>query len=339
MSNRESLLSLNDKITAAVTLLKAGKNVAFPTETVYGLGADITNVSAINQIFEIKGRPIDHPLIVHFAEVHLLDYWAIDIPDSAWLLAEHFWPGPLTLILPKSSHVPLNVTGGQNTVGLRIPDHPIALALLKALGENKALAAPSANRFGRISPTSANHVYEEFGSEVSMILDGGPCKVGLESTIISFYNSEAILLRPGGIPVELLEETLKQKIKLKENLNTSLRAPGGLSSHYAPVTALEVWPTEYIQQRAQQLNKNGLRTALIAWSGSDYFSQVTNENTHLFLMPADPIGYGHQLYATLRELDQDDFFCMLVEAPPTDPAWLAISDRLQRASYKTSIHL
>ncbi|WP_256212170.1 L-threonylcarbamoyladenylate synthase [Nitrosomonas communis] len=333
------MLSLNDKITAAVTLLKAGKNVAFPTETVYGLGADISNVSAINRIYEIKGRPLNHPLIVHFAEANLLEYWATEIPDSAWLLAEYFWPGPLTLILPRSSHVPLNVTGGQNTVGLRIPDHPIALALLRALGANKALAAPSANRFGRLSPTSANHVYEEFGNEVSMILDGGPCNVGLESTIISFYNSAAILLRPGGIPVESLEDILKQKIELKGNPNTTLRAPGGLSSHYAPVTALEVWPTESIPKRAQQLNKNGLRTALIAWSGSDHLSQVTNENTHLFLMPADPIGYGHQLYATLRQLDQEDFFCMLVEAPPLDPAWLAISDRLQRASYKTSIHL
>ncbi len=339
MNDWESLLSLNDKIAAAVTLLKAGKNIAFPTETVYGLGADITNVSAINRIYEIKGRPINHPLIVHFAEANLLEYWATDIPDSAWQLAEHFWPGPLTLILPRSSHVPLSVTGGQNTVGLRIPDHPIALALLRALGANKALAAPSANRFGRLSPTSANHVYEEFGNEVSMILDGGTCKVGLESTIISFYNSAAILLRPGGIPVESLEDVLKQKIVANGNQDTTLRAPGGLSSHYAPVTALEVWPTESIQQRAQQLNKNGLRIALIIWSGSDSLSQVTNKNIHLFLMPADPIEYGHQLYATLRQLDQEGFFCMLVEAPPGEPAWLAISDRLQRASYNTSIHL
>ncbi|MDV6345741.1 L-threonylcarbamoyladenylate synthase [Nitrosomonas sp. Is37] len=339
MNDREPLLALNDKIVAAVTLLKAGKNVAFPTETVYGLGADIANPSAINRVYEIKGRPINHPLIVHFAEMNQLEYWATDVPDSAWQLAEHFWPGPLTLILPRSSHVPLSVTGGQNTVGLRIPDHPIALALLRALGRDRALVAPSANRFGRLSPTSANHVYEEFGNKVSMVLDGGTCKVGLESTIISFYNSTAILLRPGGIPIASLEDVLKQKIVLKGNQDIALRTPGNLSSHYAPATPLEVWPTESIQQRAQQLNKNGLRIALIVWSDSDYLSQAANENIHLFLMPADPIEYGHQLYATLRQLDQKGFFRMLAEAPPLDSAWLAISDRLQRASYNTSTHL
>lgn len=338
MNDSKALLSLNEEIATAAALLKAGKNVAIPTETVYGLGADITNPSAINRVYEIKGRPINHPLIVHFAEMNQLEYWATDIPDSAWQLAEHFWPGPLTLVLPRSSHVPLSVTGGQNTVGLRIPDHPIALALLRALGADKALVAPSANRFGRLSPTSANHVFEEFGDEVSMVLDGGTCKVGLESTIISFYNSTAILLRPGGIPVESLEDVLKQKIILKRNQDIAVRTPGSLSSHYAPVTPLEVWPIESIQQRAQQLNKNGLRIALIVWSDFDYLSQATNENIHLFFMPANPIEYGHQLYATLRQLDQKGFFRLLVEAPPADQAWLAISDRLQRASFNTSIH-
>ncbi|MCO6429137.1 L-threonylcarbamoyladenylate synthase [Nitrosomonas communis] len=338
MNERIALHPLNDKIAAAVALLKAGKNVAFPTETVYGLGADITNPSAINRIYEIKRRPTNHPLIVHFAEMNQLEYWATDVPEPAKQLAEHFWPGPLTLILPRSPHVPLSVTGGQNTVGLRIPDHPIALALLKALGAGKALVAPSANRFGRLSPTSASHVHEEFGHEVSMILDGGPCKVGLESTIVGFYHSTAILLRPGGIPVTSLEEILKQKVIVQKAQNITLRAPGTLSSHYAPVTPLEVWPSESIQQRAQELSKKGLRIALVTWSTPDYFSQDSNENIHHFLMPADSIEYGHHLYATLRQLDQKGFSRLLAEAPPDDPAWLTISDRLQRASFSTAIH-
>jgi L-threonylcarbamoyladenylate synthase len=338
MNDRIGLHAPNDKITAAVALLKAGKNVAFPTETVYGLGADITNPAAINRVYEIKRRPINHPLIVHFAEMNRLDYWATDVPESARQLAEHFWPGPLTLILPRSSRVPLSVTGGQNTVGLRIPDHPIAFALLKALGPDKALAAPSANRFGRLSPTSAHHVHEELGQEVSMILDGGTCKVGLESTIISFYDSTVILLRPGGIPIASIEDILKQKIAFKKNQDITLRAPGTLTSHYAPVTPLEVWSTESIQQRAQELSKKGAWIALVVWSGFDHSSQASNENIHHFLMPADPIEYGQQLYATLRQLDQKGFSRLLAEAPPDDSAWLAISDRLQRASFTTSTH-
>lgn len=330
---------LNDKLAAAVALLEAGGNVAFPTETVYGLGADISYPSAINRIFEIKGRPANHPLIVHFAAIDRLHYWANEVPKSAWRLAEHFWPGPLTLILPRSSRVPLNVTGGQNTVGLRIPDHPVALALLNALGANKALAAPSANRFGRISPTSASHVYEEFGKEVSMILDGGTCKVGLESTIIGFGDSTPILVRPGGIPIASLEDVLKQKVVLSKNQSLALPAPGTLASHYAPTTSLEVWPTETIQQRAQELAQKGLQIALITWSGVGQLTDSSSiENIHYVIMPANPIEYGHRLYATLRELDQKGLFRLLAEAPPIDLAWLAISDRLQRASFTTSSH-
>lgn len=338
MNGRRNKPALSNNICEAAALLKAGKNVAFPTETVYGLGADITNPSAINRIYEIKGRPTNHPLIVHFAKISRLEYWATDVPESAWQLAEHFWPGPLTLILPKSVHVPLCVTGGQSTVGLRIPDHPMALALLKELGADRAVAAPSANRFGRISPTSAHHVYEEFGQEVSMILDGGACKVGLESTIVAFCGSTVILLRPGGVPVALLEDVIKQKIVLRRNQDETLRAPGTLASHYAPLTPLEIWPTDSIQQRAQEMSKKGSRIALIIWSATNHLSQALNENIYPFLMPADPIEYGHQLYATLRQLDQKGFFRLLAEAPPEDAAWLAISDRLLRASFTKSIH-
>ena len=170
----------------AARILCAGGTVAFPTETVYGLGADVTNLNAIQKIYKIKQRPIDHPLIVHISDISHLDYWAQAIPASAWKLAQQFWPGPLTLILRRSRHIADNVTGGQDTVGLRIPAHPVALTLLNELGPEKALAAPSANRFGRISPTTAAHVREELGCDVDMILEGGACEVGLESTIISF---------------------------------------------------------------------------------------------------------------------------------------------------------
>ena len=169
---------VHSQIAAAVALLKAGGTVAFPTETVYGLGADVYNSSAVQRIFEIKKRPENHPLIVHFADPSRLHHWAREMPEQARKLAEYFWPGPLTLILPRSRHVPKNVTGGQDTVGLRVPDHPVALALLNALGPEGALAAPSANRFGRVSPTTAAHVHDEFGNAVDMILDGGAVQGG-----------------------------------------------------------------------------------------------------------------------------------------------------------------
>lgn len=178
--------SLTEQIFKAATLLQAGKNIVFPTETVYGLGADITHSAAVNRIFQIKERPITHPLIVHFADLEQISYWAENIPSQAKKLMEYFWPGPLTIILPKSRHVPYYVTGGQDTVGLRIPDHPVAITLMKILGLQKAVVAPSANRFGRLSPTAATHISDEIRSNVDMILDGGSCKVGLESTIISF---------------------------------------------------------------------------------------------------------------------------------------------------------
>lgn len=335
MNKKTTMHLLEENIARAATLLESGKNVAFPTETVYGLGADITNASAISRIFEIKGRPTNHPLIVHFAEIDGLDYWANNVPESAWKLAAHFWPGPLTLILPKSSHVPLTVTGGQDTVGLRVPDHPIALALLKALGENKALAAPSANRFGRLSPTSAIHVQQELGDKISMILDGGICKIGLESTIISFRDSIPLLLRPGGIPITAIEEVLNQKIELNKNLKHSLATPGTHASHYAPNTRLEVWSTEFIHQRALELSAEGLQVALIIRADSDQLIHIQNDNIYHILMSANPIEYGQQLYATLRMLDEKNFSCLLAEAPPDDIKWLAIADRLQRASFKT----
>ena len=320
-------------IAAAATRLRAGEIVAFPTETVYGLGADISNPSAVRRIFEIKERPLNHPLIVHFADIALLPYWSQEIPDAAWKLAERFWPGPLTLILPRSRHVPRDVTGGQDLVGLRIPDHPVAIALLNELGSKKALAAPSANRFGRVSPTTAAHVREELGGAIDMILDGGPCKVGLESTIVGFSGDTATILRPGGISLVALEEVLHGEVVFPRVNNSTVRVSGSLSSHYAPLTPLEMWKTETLWRRVRELEVEGLRTVVLGWSE---MGAIISENGSAlyFSMPHEATGYGRELYATLRRFDQEKFDRILVEAPPDNPAWLAITDRLQRASYR-----
>jgi len=328
-------LELQKQIAAAVRQLQAGETVAFPTETVYGLGADISIPTAIRQIYEIKGRPTNHPLIVHFAHISQLQHWAKEIPKSAWKLATHFWPGPLTLILKRSQHVPQNVTGGQNTVGLRIPGHPIALALLNALGAETALAAPSANRFGRISPTTAAHVQDELGDRVHMVLDGGACQVGLESTIVSFDDEAAIVLRPGGISLSALETVLNDKITLSNDRKSTVRAPGSLASHYAPATPLEICPTQTLWQRTHELEAQNLSAAVITWSVS-ISVRISNKNIVQFSMPQEPTAYGNQLYATLRQFDQKGFDRLLIEAPPGNPAWLAITDRLQRASQTKS---
>jgi len=320
-------------IAAAAAKLQAGEIVAFPTETVYGLGADISNPSAVRRIFEIKERPLNHPLIVHFADISRLQYWSQEIPDAAWKLAERFWPGPLTLILPRSCHVPRDVTGGQDLVGLRMPDHPIAIALLNELGPEKALAAPSANRFGRVSPTTAAHVREELGGAIDMILDGGPCKVGLESTIVSFSGNTATILRPGGISLVELEEVLHGEVVLPRVNNSTVRVSGSLSSHYAPLTPLEMWKTETLWRRVRELEVEGLRTVVLGWSETGAIISE-NDSALYFSMPHEATGYGRELYATLRRFDQEKFDRILVEAPPDNPAWLAIADRLQRASYR-----
>lgn len=329
--------SLQRDIAAAVRQLQKGGTVVFPTETVYGLGADISIPSAVEQIFEIKGRPKNHPLIVHFGHASQLQYWAHEIPESAWKLAANFWPGPLTLILKRSKHVPPIVTGGQNTVGLRIPNHPVALALLHALGAKTALAAPSANRFGRISPTTAAHAKDELGQSVNLILDGGPCQVGLESTIVSFTNETATVLRPGGIPISALETVLNKKIPVVKSNQLTTPAPGTLASHYAPATPLELCPAQKIWHHAYHLSTLNLSVAVITWSVS-----TPNHNNHnnivQFSMPQEPTAYGNQLYATLRQFDQQGFDRLVIETPPDNPAWLTILDRLRRAS-QTKIQL
>lgn len=326
MGNREQHI----QIKAAARLLRAGGVVAFPTETVYGLGADAANPEAVRKIFEIKGRPADHPLIVHIASALFLDQWAQEIPEAARRLAERFWPGPLTLILPRSAHVPGVVTGGQDSVGLRVPDHPVALALLHALGPEHGLAAPSANRFGRISPTTAEHVRAELGGTLDMVLDGGPCRVGLESTIVSFVGGTPLLLRPGGISVAAIEAVLGERIETPGSAQTAIRVSGSLPSHYAPVTPLEVLSAASLKRRSRELVKREQRVAVLGLG----LASACQDSPHLlrFQMPAEAAAYAHRLYATLRRLDGARFNFILAEAPPVDVDWQAVNDRLRRAA-------
>ncbi len=318
-----------DDIPAAAAVLRAGGTVAFPTETVYGLGADASNPLAVRQIFEIKGRPADHPLIVHIADVSQLDVWAENIPDAAWHLAEQFWPGPLTLILPRRGNVLDEITGGQDTVGLRVPAHPVALALLRAFGGG--IAAPSANRFGRVSPTTAQHVRDELGSSVGLILDGGPCHVGVESTIVGLTTGKAVLLRPGGLSIVAIEHVLKQKILRTSPAARTERVSGMLDSHYATATPIEILPVGALWQRALQLAGRGLKiAALKRCHDSECFD---SSGITTFYMPGPAKEYAHAFYATLHRLDHGGFDRLLIEALPATDEWLAVNDRMQRAAH------
>jgi len=324
---------LQSQIEAAASLLQQGGVIALPTETVYGLAADASNHAALKRIFNIKGRPADHPLILHIADESQLVHWARAVPDTARRLAHRFWPGPLTLILQRSPQVSDIITGGQDTVGVRVPDHPLALAVLRAMGSGAALAAPSANRYGRISPTTAQHVRDELGDSVDMILDGGACKVGLESTIVSCIGDTVTVLRPGGIPLAAIEDVLQHKVEVIDSSSAKIRVSGSVLSHYAPVTPLELLPRESLWQRACELEQQGLRVATLEWSAPDTVHSA-HAGIQRTTMPANAAAYGQMLYATLRQLDHAHFDRLLAEATPHSTEWLAVADRLKRASHR-----
>jgi L-threonylcarbamoyladenylate synthase len=317
--------------TRAVELLCAGELVGLPTETVYGLGADAGNPAAVAKIFAAKGRPADHPLIVHLAGHDAVEQWAEQVPDVAWELMETFWPGPLTLILKKQAWVPDAVTGGQDTVGLRVPGHPVALELLRRFARAKpgpaGIAAPSANRFGRISPTTAAHVAEELGERVPLILDGGPCKVGIESTIVDCSRGEPVVLRPGHIaPVHL--EAVLGRCPVIETASGAPRVSGSLAAHYAPQTPMRLVASQRLLDFLNAQRHKGDRCGVIGHSQPPQAGMP-----HLWrMLPADPVGYAHDLYAALREMDQAGVSLIAVEALPEDPAWAAVADRLRRAA-------
>jgi len=318
-------------ILQAVDLLKAGALVAFPTETVYGLGADASNPDAVRLIFAAKGRPVNHPLIVHIASIASLDAWALSVPDTARQLAAHFWPGPLAIILKKRPEVPLEVTGGQDTVGLRMPDHPVALQLLQAFGGG--VAAPSANRFCRISPTLASHVQEELGDAVDMILDGGACQVGVESTIIDLSGDQPILLRPGYITREQIETVLQCQLIVAADAQqadvSEIRAPGMMAIHYAPMTPALLCSAANLSASVADLIKQGKKLGLLT-SQTDWVNN--SALTAVIVMPIEADAYAQNLYSSLRDLDRLNLDMILVEQPPQAEKWRAINDRLAKAT-------
>lgn len=306
--------SLSDTdLASAVAILRAGGVIGLPTETVYGLAADAGNADAVARIFALKGRPADHPLIVHVVGAEQLPRYARTVPDAARRLAEAFWPGPLTLILLRQPGVPDAVTGGQDTVGLRAPAHPLAQQLLHAFGGG--LAAPSANRFGRISATRAEHVRDEFGAQVPLVLDGGPCTVGIESSIIDLSAQPPRILRPGAISRAQIEAIIGP---VADGVDAdSPRTSGTLAAHYAPRTPLRLLP----------------RSAIHAADNMQVLALDTMPaGSHGIALPADPNAYAHGLYAALRRLDARGSALIVVEQTPDTPAWQAINDRLRRSA-------
>lgn len=318
-----------DDIASAVRYLLAGELVGLPTETVYGLAADARNPAAVQRIFTAKGRPADHPLIVHLAHPHGLRHWACQIPDITWKLTA-FWPGPLTLILKKQDWVPALVTGGQETVGLRIPSHPVAHAVLREmtrLAPDAGIAAPSANRFGAVSPTTAQHVREELGCQVDLILDGGACEVGIESTILDLSRGEPVVLRPGPISPAQLALVLGQMPSVLTTADAP-RVSGALESHYAPHTPMRLLVREQMRDYLNAAHQRGERCGVIAFSLPE-----TAEKPHSWRqLPSTPDAYAQAIYATLRELDVMGLDVMVTEAVPDTPGWAAIADRLRRAA-------
>jgi L-threonylcarbamoyladenylate synthase len=296
--------------------------VAFPTETVYGLGADASNPAAIRKIFAAKGRPADHPVIVHVAGTSDLKHWAAEVPRGAWLLADRFWPGPLTLVLRRAARVSDLITGGQDSVGLRVPSHPVAQQLLKTFG--RGIAAPSANRFGRLSPTTAQHVREELGDAVDLVLDGGPCDVGIESTIVDFTHATPAVLRPGHISAEQIADVLHAQPG--ESAAGRPRAPGSLESHYAPGLPLKIVPAEEIESYLRA--RADTPAAVLARRGRPRDSKATLWQ----VAPELPDDYARALYATLRRIDVSGCRLIVVESLPELPEWTAIRDRLGRAA-------
>lgn len=300
---------MND-IQRAAALLRAGELVGFPTETVYGLGGLATDAAAVRKIFTVKGRPPGHPVIVHLASADQLGDWASSVPAAARELAAAAWPGPLTLLLPRGARVIDEITGGRSTVGLRVPAHPMATALLSAVGDG--VAAPSANRFGRVSPTTAQHVRDEFGAEVAMVLDGGPCDVGVESTIVDCTVDPPMLLRHGAITVEFITEVLGHA---PQAIAGPSRASGMLDSHYAPACRVV-------------LASNRAEAEIVAKSlvtGRQQSVRVLNPHGGLDL-------FARGIYRWLREADADNVDVLVVVRPPTGGLGAAIDERLRKAS-------
>ncbi|MEO5680254.1 MAG: L-threonylcarbamoyladenylate synthase [Acidimicrobiales bacterium] len=303
-------------------MLQRGGLVAFPTETVYGLGADAADPAAVARIFEVKGRPTDHPLIVHVGGTEDLARWAESVPASARRLAEAVWPGPLTVVVRRADHVPAAVAGGRSTIALRSPAHPMAQALLEAFGGG--IAAPSANRFGRVSPTTADDVRADLGDDVDLILDGGPCRVGIESTIVDCTGDGVVVLRPGGVAAEVLEDILGQPV-VRQAGPGAPAAPGTLASHYTPRARVVVAGSV----------EEAVARAAAAESVAGVLLQgpaVVPEGVTLLVADEDPAAYARVLYARLRQADRLGLDLLVAVAPPEQGLGVAVADRLRRAA-------
>jgi L-threonylcarbamoyladenylate synthase len=313
------------EIEAAVQALRDGELVAFPTETVYGLGANAQNPAAVRKIFDAKGRPPNHPVIVHLDSPRYLHRWVREVPESATRLGESFWPGPLTMVMPRAPNVHDVITGGQDTIAIRVPAHPMAQQLLTAFGGG--IAAPSANRYGRLSPTRAEHVREELGETIRVILDGGECQVGLESTIVSFEAAGTVrLLRPGSVTAAQIRGVVGELLVGADSV--SPRVPGSAPTHYAPSTPLTIVPPGEIDAQADAASSGGRRVAVLA--------QRLPLRSHKYVTWINagrrPESYGRDLYTNLRTLDKAGCRRILVQDVPEGERWDAIRDRLLRAA-------
>ncbi len=328
---------LPESIAAAASALRTGALLGLPTETVYGLAADAASDTAVAQIFASKGRPSDHPLIVHVAGAAGIAHFAREVPPFAQALVDAFWPGPLTLILPRRPGMAAAATGGQDSVGLRCPDHPVALAVLRACASDDGtlpgppvlgLAAPSANRFGRVSPTTARHVEEEFGDAL-LVLDGGPCGVGIESTIIDCTRGVPVLLRPGAITREQVAAACGMAPLSKEELPTHTpRASGTLEAHYAPEARVRLMDARALQAGLDVLGADAAHLAVYARTPLRTASSRVVQRR----MPDEAAATAQQLFAALRGFDDAGVKLIWIETPPDSPDWEGVRDRLQRAA-------
>ena len=344
---------LQQAVEQAVRRLQQGGLVAIPTETVYGLAADASNAQAVQNIFSAKGRPADHPLIVHLAAPSMLDTtlasrsdawfklitpWARDLPEEAMRLVEAFWPGPLTLVLKKDKHVLSAVTGGQDTIALRSPDHPVAQALLQAFGGG--LAAPSANRFGKVSPTRAADVSTEFSDQDDLlILDGGDCAVGIESTIVDLSSGTPILLRPGAItPEQIAQQTGVRVLQAGERADSETPIPrvsGNLKAHYAPNTPLRLYAPGEALDCIMQYPDTKSHIALVVWESEQMMDPQALGTSHVqqVTMPEQSSLFASRLYRLLRDLDDHSWDLIVMPEPPMGQEWDGVRDRLQRACF------
>ena len=320
-------------ILEAARRIQAGELVAFPTETVYGLGADASSDEAVAKIFSAKGRPANHPLIVHVADISQVTDYASNVSPFAARLMKAFWPGPLTVILPRRPGVATAAAGGQDSIGLRCPAHPVALAFLKACLELgvSGVAGPSANRFGRVSPTTAAHVRGEFGDEL-LVLDGGPCAVGIESSIVDCTRGRPVLLRPGVLTRAQLEAACGEPVlapdEIDDSESSAPRAPGTLESHYAPNAKVRLMDAGAIQTALDLLGAEAANIAIYARS----IVRIQSDKLLYRRMPDDALATAQQLFAVLRDFDAKGVKLIWIENLPDAPEWDGVRDRLHRAS-------